>query len=97
MDKQRVAISRKVPEPLMSMLSKQFAADIHDSTDPMPPEKLTAFVRGAHAIVSIADDKITGEVCDAAGPAREAMGRLVAESVTAALSGLTPPNLVEGT
>ena len=68
MDKPRVVITRKVPEPLMSMLRKQFTVDIHDSTDPLPPEKLTAFVRGAHAIVSIADDKMTGEVCEAAGP-----------------------------
>ncbi len=30
-------------------------------------------------------------------PSREGMGRLVAESVTAALSGRTPPNRVEGT
>jgi glyoxylate reductase len=30
-------------------------------------------------------------------PAREAMGRLVADSVIAALSGRTPANLVEGT
>jgi glyoxylate reductase len=68
MDKQRVVITRKVPEPLMSMLRKQFAVDIHDSTDPLSPEKMKEFVRGAHAIVSIADDKMTGEVCDAAGP-----------------------------
>jgi len=30
-------------------------------------------------------------------PSREGMARLVAESVTAALSGRTPPNRVEGT
>ena len=68
MDKQRVVITRKVPEPLMSMLDTHFEVALHDSTDRLPPEKLKEFVRGAHAIISIADDKMTGEICDAAGP-----------------------------
>jgi len=68
MNKQRVVITRKVPDPLMPLLRKQFTVAHHDSTDPLSPEKLREFVRGAHAIVSIADDKMTGEVCDAAGP-----------------------------
>ena len=68
MAKQRVVITRKVPEPLASLLQPDFDVVIHDSTDPLPPDKLKEFVRGAHAIVSIADDKMTGEVCDAAGP-----------------------------
>lgn len=68
MAKQRVVITRKVPEPLASLLHPRFAVATHESTDPMEPRQLREFVRGAHAIVSIADDKMTGEVCDAAGP-----------------------------
>jgi glyoxylate reductase len=66
--KQRVVITRKVPEPLASMLQQQFEVAMHDGTDPLEPQQLQAFVRGALAIVSIADDKMTGEICDAAGP-----------------------------
>jgi glyoxylate reductase len=68
MKKKRVAITKKVPEPLMSMLKGQFNVEMRDSTDPLQPEQPKAFVHGADAIVSIADDKITAEVCDAAGP-----------------------------
>ncbi len=68
MVKQHVVVTRKVPEPLMSLLQPQFAVRMHDSTDPLEPEKLQEFVRGADAIVSIADDNMTGAVCDAAGP-----------------------------
>jgi glyoxylate reductase len=65
---QRVVITRKVPEPLASLLQAQFEVAVHDSTDPLQPETLQQFVQGAHAIVSIADDQMTGAVCDAAGP-----------------------------
>ncbi|HEV7128174.1 MAG TPA: D-glycerate dehydrogenase [Ktedonobacterales bacterium] len=68
MARQTVVITRQVPEPLMSLLHKQFDVHMHESTDPLGPNKLRDFVHGAHAIVSIADDKMTGEVCDAAGP-----------------------------
>jgi glyoxylate reductase len=40
---------------------------------------------------------LTPHLGSSSAPAREAMGRLVAESVVAALAGRTPPNLVEGT
>ena len=40
---------------------------------------------------------LTPHLGSSTAPAREAMGRLVAESVLAALAGQTPPNLVEGT
>jgi phosphoglycerate dehydrogenase-like enzyme len=40
---------------------------------------------------------LTPHLGSSTAPAREAMGRLVAESVQAALAGKTPPNLVEGT
>src|SRR5579859_82830 len=68
MPRQRVVITRKVPEPLASMLQQKFEVAMHDGTDPLEPQQLRAFVRGAHAIVSIADDKMAGEICDAAGP-----------------------------
>lgn len=66
---QRVVITRSVPEPLMSLLQEgAFEVQMHDSTDPLEPEELQQFVQGAHAIVSIADDQMTGAVYDAAGP-----------------------------
>ncbi len=68
MVRQRVVVTRSVPEPLMSSLRSRYEVEMHDGTNPLTPEKLRAFVRGAHAIVSIADDKMTGDVCDAAGP-----------------------------
>lgn len=66
-EKQRVVITRKVPEPLPSMLGKDFAVTMHNSTTPLKPDQLKEFVKGAHAIVSIADDKITEDVFEAAG------------------------------
>jgi glyoxylate reductase len=69
MARQRVVITRKVPEPLVSLLQQQpLRVQMHDSADPLDPAHLNEFVRGAHAVVSIADDQMTGEVCDAAGP-----------------------------
>ncbi len=66
--KQRVVITRKVPEPLAAPLREHFEVVVHDSVEPLEADALAAFVRGAHAIVSIADDKMTEAVFDAAGP-----------------------------
>lgn len=63
-----VVVTRKVPEPLVSLLRVHFDVHVHDSIEPLPPDKLADFVRGADAIVSIADDKITETVYEAAGP-----------------------------
>ena len=67
-EKQRVVITRKVPEPLSEILRVQFDVTMHESTTPLEPDKLKQFVKGAHAIVSIADDKITEDLFEAAGP-----------------------------
>jgi len=68
-EKQRIVVTRKVPDPLVPLLCEQGRVEVVmcDSVEPMLPEELVEFVRGAHAIVSIADDKITPEVFDAAG------------------------------
>ena len=64
----RVVITRKTPEPLAQTLRERFDVRLHDSVQPLTPEELHEFVKGAHAIASIADDKITPEVFEAAGP-----------------------------
>ncbi len=67
--KQRIVVTRKVPDPLVPLLRREgFDVVVHDSVKPMKPEELVAFVRGAHAIVPISDDKMTEEVFAAAGP-----------------------------
>src|SRR5579875_3603874 len=68
--KQRIVVTREVPDPLVPLLREQAGVEVvmHDSVEPLHPEELVAFVRGAHAIVSIADDKIGPAVFDAAGP-----------------------------
>ncbi len=68
--RRRVVVTRKVSDPLIPALRAQEGFDVvaHNTVEPMAPGELVAFVRGAHAIVSIADDKITDEVFEAAGP-----------------------------
>ncbi len=69
----RIAITRKLPDPLASL---PLAALLHggldvrmrDTSDPLPPDQLQEFVRGAHAIVSMPNDQISAEVFAAAGP-----------------------------
>jgi glyoxylate reductase len=66
--KPAVVITRKVPEPLTSLLRPHCTVKVHDSIEPLPEKQLMEFVRGADAIVSIADDQMTGAVFEAAGP-----------------------------
>jgi glyoxylate reductase len=68
--KQRIVVTRKVPDQLVTLLREQQGVEVvmHDSVEPLRPQELVEFVAGAHAIVSIADDKIGAEVFDAAGP-----------------------------
>ena len=68
--RQRVVVTCKVSDPLMPLLRehKEFDVVVHDSVEPMTPDELVEFVRGAHAIVSIADDRMTADVFEAAGP-----------------------------
>jgi len=67
--KQRIVVTRKVPDPLVPLLQREgFDVVVHDSVEPMTPDALVAFVRGAHAIVPISDDKMTDAVFAAAGP-----------------------------
>jgi glyoxylate reductase len=78
--RRRVVVTRKVSDPLIPALRAREGFDVvvHDTVEPMAPRELTVepmaprelveFVRGAHGIVSIADDKITDEVFEAAGP-----------------------------
>ncbi len=67
--KQRIVVTRKVPDPLVPLLQQGgFDVVVHDSVEPMKPDELVEFVRGAHAIVPISDDKMTEEVFAAAGP-----------------------------
>ena len=69
----RIAITRKLPDPLASLplaalLHGGLDVRVRDTADPLPPDQLQEFVRGAHAIVSMPDDKISAEVFAAAGP-----------------------------
>ncbi len=66
--KKRVAVTRRIPEPLPSLLRAHFDVKLHDSIEPLPADKLEAFVRDVDAIVSIADDNMTEAVFEAAGP-----------------------------
>jgi len=67
--KQRIVVTRQVPDPLVPLLQQGgFDVVVHDSVEPMKPDELVEFVRGAHAIVPISDDKMTDEVFAAAGP-----------------------------
>jgi len=66
--KNKVYITRKIPEPGPSILKKYFQTNMNSGVDVLGREKLFKNVRGVDALICMLGDKIDSEVMDAAGP-----------------------------
>jgi glyoxylate reductase len=66
--KNKVYITRKIPEPGPSILKKYFQTNMNSGVDVLGREKLFENVRGVNALICMLGDKIDSEVMDAAGP-----------------------------
>ena len=66
--KNKVYITRKIPEPGPSILKKYFQTNMNSGADVLGREKLIENVRGVDALICMLGDKIDSEVMDAAGP-----------------------------
>jgi glyoxylate reductase len=66
--KKKVYVTRIIPEPALSILSKE--CDIAVNKKPSPPTKkeILSNIRGMDAILCTLSDTIDGEIMDAAGP-----------------------------
>ena len=66
--KKKVYVTRVIPEPALSILSKE--CDIAVNKKPSPPTKkeILSNIRGMDAILCTLSDTIDGEIMDAAGP-----------------------------
>jgi glyoxylate reductase len=66
--KNKVYITRKIPEPGPSILKKYFQTNMNSGVDVLGREKLFENIRGVDALICMLGDKIDSEVMDAAGP-----------------------------
>jgi glyoxylate reductase len=66
--KNKVYITRKIPEPGPFILKKYFETNMNSGVDVLGREKLFENVRGVDALICMLGDKIDSEVMDAAGP-----------------------------
>jgi len=66
--KKKVYITRKIPEPGPSILSKYFQTNMNSRADVLRREKLFENVRGVDALICMLGDKIDSKVMDVAGP-----------------------------
>ncbi len=66
--KNKVFITRKIPEPGPSILKRYFQTNMNPGADALDREKLFQNVRGVDALVCMLGDKIDSKVMDAAGP-----------------------------
>jgi glyoxylate reductase len=65
----KVFVTRKIPgESLEKLKSKGYEVIISDLGRPVTPEELLEGIKGADAVMSLLNDKIDGDVMDAAGP-----------------------------
>lgn len=67
MDKQRVFVTRIIPEKGLDLVLKHCNADVWQDELPPPREILLEHVRGVEGVLSLLTDRIDGEVMDAAG------------------------------
>ena len=65
--KNKVYITRKIPEPGPSILKKYFQTNMNSGADVLGREKLFENVRGVDALICMLGDKIDSGVMDAAG------------------------------
>jgi len=65
--KNKVYITRKIPEPGPSILKKYFQTNMNSGVDVLEREKLFENVRGVEALICMLGDKIDSGVMDAAG------------------------------
>ena len=65
--KNKVYITRKIPEPGPSILKKYFQTNMNSGVDVLGREKLFENVRGVNALICMLGDKIDSGVMDAAG------------------------------
>lgn len=63
-----VMVTRPIPETGITLLREHHEVVVQPDERPLSHQELKAFVRGAHAILSMLTDKIDAEVMDAAGP-----------------------------
>jgi len=66
--KNKVYITRKIPEPGPSILKRYFQTNMNPGADTLDREKIFQNIRGVDALVCMLGDKIDSKVMDAAGP-----------------------------
>ncbi|WP_410659705.1 2-hydroxyacid dehydrogenase [Amycolatopsis sp. lyj-112] len=63
-----IAVTRWIPDDALKVLAEVGEVKLSPADRPLTPDELRDFVRGASAIVGMLQDRIDGEVADAAGP-----------------------------
>lgn len=63
----KIVVTRPIPETGITLLSKQHEVVVQPQERALSRDELKAFIRGAHAMVSMVTDRIDSEVLEAAG------------------------------
>lgn len=66
--KNKVYVTRKIPEPGPSILKKHFQINMNPKTDILKRDTLLENVRNVDALICMLGDEIDSTVMDAAGP-----------------------------
>lgn len=66
--KLKVVVTWPISENALALLREKYEVVVHGKQVTLTAEELLSFVKGAHAILCLLTNKITAEVCDAAGP-----------------------------
>ncbi|HEY1074351.1 MAG TPA: D-glycerate dehydrogenase [Patescibacteria group bacterium] len=65
--KPKVVVTWPISDKALALLREKYEVAVNEKEEALSPEELLGFVKGAHAILCLLTNKITGEVCDAAG------------------------------
>ncbi len=68
MTRKRVYVTRKIPGPCVSMLSRECEVALHKRSDPPSRREMLKNVAGKDGLLCMLSDKIDAELMDAAGP-----------------------------
>lgn len=66
--KKKVYVTRLIPEPALSILSKECDITVNKKPNPPTKKEILSNIRGMDAILCTLSDTIDGEIMDAAGP-----------------------------
>lgn len=64
----RIVVTGRIPEAAVEVLREAGEVHVCEQGRPLEPRELHEAVRGAHAVVSMVNDRMDAAVCEAAGP-----------------------------